>query len=163
MKFYLGLIVTLILGGWAAGSLYSSQGNWALSYDAQAGGRCLPFTFYFVDKDDSSYSYGDIVVLPADEVGFKYLPKGRDIAKLVVGLPGDTYSIKDNAIYINHQYWGDLNLLLALDDIEVIQPFERTLSENEILALGTEPLSVDGRYFGPIKKEWITGKAYAIF
>lgn len=163
MSFAFKTILCLFAGIGLASLLYAHQGNWTLSYEAQVGGECLPYRLYFVNRKVNHVQYGDVVVVDADNIQFKYLPKGREVAKMVVGLPGDIYEVENNQLFINGKYWGDLNLLLAIDDIEVEQGVSKVIREGQILALGTQALSVDGRYFGLIRSDWVKGKAHAIF
>lgn len=76
------------------------------------------------------------------------------IIKRIIGMPGDTVSIKNNTIYVNDE---------AIDDVygygETSDYNKTTLGDDEYFILGDNRLiSKDSRYFGPIKEEEILGK-----
>jgi signal peptidase I len=113
---------------------------------------------------------GDIIV-------FRY-PKGpeTDYVKRVIGLPGDTVSIKDRIVYINGK---------ALDEPYVvhrdtrvfpystvqIEPFRSrdqmspySVPEGEYWAMGdNRDFSSDSRYWGTVPRDLIKGRAFMVY
>lgn len=98
---------------------------------------------------------GDIVGVkyPGDPVHKKYL-------KRVVGLPGETLSIQDNKVYINGKVLEENYL-----------PFNAATVPDQTVKLGSDhyflmgdnrPNSNDSRFFGPVEKRFIEGKALVI-
>ena len=94
----------------------------------------------------SKISQYDIVVLKVD---------GEKIIKRVIGMPGDTIEIKKDKIYINDKKIKDEFAFGKTSDYSLI-----TLKDDEYFVLGDNRLvSKDSRYFGPVKKNAIEGKA----
>jgi signal peptidase I len=88
-----------------------------------------------------------------------YKGKSIDYIKRIIGMPGETIQIKDNKVYIN--------------DSPLDEPYETTyagvykdpvtLGKDEYVVLGdNRQASLDGRYFGVIKKHEITRKVTKI-
>ena len=98
---------------------------------------------------------GDIVGVeyPGDPVHKKYI-------KRVVGLPGETLSIKNNTVSIN----GSILPENYLSFNTVTVPDQTiTLSEGQFFLMGdNRPNSNDSRIFGPVEKRFIEGKALII-
>ena len=96
---------------------------------------------------------GDIISLEYDDT--KYL------IKRVIGLPGDSISIRDNTLYINGELYVEnyLNEGLEYDDFELSSLGYTTIPDNMYLVLGdNREDSLDSREIGLIKKENIIGK-----
>ena len=95
----------------------------------------------------ANVDYGDIVVL--DEA-----KEGEIIIKRIIGMPGDTVSIRDNTIYVNGEEVEEDYAYGETSDYEEI-----TLDDDEYFILGdNRPISKDSRYFGPVKEDEIIGK-----
>ena len=89
----------------------------------------------------------DIIVLDEEKDNEK-------IIKWVIGLPGETVSIKKWKIYINDKVIDDEYAYGETSDYDKV-----TLEDDEYFILGDNRLiSKDSRYFGPIKKSEIKGK-----
>ncbi len=95
----------------------------------------------------SSIDRYDIVVLDEaydDEI----------IIKRIIGMPGESVSIKNNKIYVNDEEIDNSFAYGTTSDYDKI-----TLGDDEYFILGDNRLiSKDSRYFGPVKKEEIKGK-----
>ena len=91
--------------------------------------------------------YQDIIVLKEEK-------DDEIIIKRVIGIPGDTVSIKDNKIYVNDKVIDDFHAYGETSDYNKI-----TLGSDEYFILGDNRLvSKDSRYFGPVKEKDIKGK-----
>ena len=76
------------------------------------------------------------------------------IIKRVIGMPGETVSIKNDKIYINGKIIDNSFAYGATSDVDKIE-----LGEDEYFILGDNRLiSKDSRYFGPVTKGEIIGK-----
>lgn len=95
---------------------------------------------------------GDVVVVkyPGDPTQKKYV-------KRVIGLPGEKITLKSGRVYIND------NLLREeyLDYGVLSEPNKEVeLSDKQFYLMGdNRPGSNDSRYFGPVEKRFIVGKA----
>ena len=95
----------------------------------------------------SNIDYGDIVVLDEEK-------EGEIIIKRIIGMPGDTVSIRDNTIYVNGEEVEEDYAYGETSDYEEI-----TLDDDKYFILGdNRPISKDSRYFGPVKEDEIIGK-----
>jgi signal peptidase I len=97
---------------------------------------------------------GDIVV-------FEAWGQSKDFIKRVVGRPGDTLEIRDNAVYVNNV---PLDEPYTQDGVtrDTIGPL--TLGTNEYYVLGdNRGNSSDSRTFGPLPAENIVGKAWLTY
>lgn len=109
-----------------------------------------------IGKHFTSYKRGQIVILDAPDY------PNRLYVKRVVGIPGDTISLKDDKVYLNGEelqepYTSVDYTLPGFDGVEW------QLSENEYFVMGDNRLdgaSNDSRNFGPITKDEIVGHAF---
>lgn len=110
--------------------------------------------------DEISYRFadpkrGDVVVLHDPRGGSKYL------IKRLIGLPGETLEIANGTVCVRA---GDT--CTALDEPYVLYPktddvIRITLGADEFFAMGdNRAASLDSRYFGPVKREMIVGRAF---
>ncbi len=95
----------------------------------------------------ANVDYGDIVVLDEEK-------EGEIIIKRIIGMPGDTVSIRDNTVYVNGEEVEEDYAYGETSNYEEI-----TLDDDEYFILGdNRPISKDSRYFGPVKEDEIIGK-----
>lgn len=93
-----------------------------------------------------------------------YLPPGVPLLKRVAGLPGDHVCALDGHLVIN-----GIAMARALSHDRIGRPMPRwegcrTLSDGEVLLLMPEVrASLDGRYFGPVGREAILGRAVPLW
>ena len=90
----------------------------------------------------------------------QWLPDSGVLLKSLQGMPGDWVCQKPQALWINQT----IKATLLNRDINqqpiVKQPFCRRLNSHEYLVLGiSDRRSYDGRYFGPIDRAKILGRA----
>ena len=106
---------------------------------------------------------GDVIVFHAPEAAHCAKGTGCDFIKRVLGVPGDTIEIKNNAVYVNGQKLPEPYIPA---DYKVLpgnytKNGPVTLGENEYFASGdNRPYSSDSRAWGPITKEDVVGKAF---
>ncbi|HSE61695.1 MAG TPA: signal peptidase I [Candidatus Saccharimonadales bacterium] len=110
---------------------------------------------------------GQIVVLDSSIVGIN----GRDeqLIKRVIGLPGDTVSIRDGAVTIKNAAnpdGFDVNnkLGLKLQPTFVDTPMELNIPDGQVFVMGDNRIengSYDSRAFGPIEVNKIVGRLWA--
>ena len=96
---------------------------------------------------------GDIISLENDDT--KYL------IKRVIGLPGDSISIKDNTLYINGEVYIEnyLEEGLVYDDFELSSLGYQVIPDDMYFVLGDNRAdSVDSREIGLVSKDDIIGK-----
>lgn len=103
---------------------------------------------------------GDVII-------FKYSDT-QDFIKRIIGIPGDSVSIKDGKIFINGTLLDESNYLADTvytsggDAIAEGQTI--TVGEDEYFVCGdNRPHSSDSRTFGPISKDKIKGKAWIVY
>lgn len=93
----------------------------------------------------------------------KYLPNNLPALKRIRGVSGDTICRIERIIWIN----GKSVSTAQLSDIRGLRLPDwsgcTTLDEDEVFLLSDHPKSFDGRYFGPIKREFILGVAVPLW
>ena len=113
---------------------------------------------------------GDIVVFKRPPLEMQDFP---DLVKRVIGLPGETISTKDGHVYIDGKLlaepWlppGPSSYTGALPDDQYEQynmPGPVKIPAGEYFVMGDNRTdSEDSRYFGPIPKSLIVGRAMAV-
>lgn len=120
---------------------------------------------------NSTLENGDVLILNKFKYRFTDIKRGDIISleyadtkyliKRVIGLPGDTISIRDNTLYINGELYVEnyLDEGLEYDDFELSSLGYDTIPEDMYLVLGdNREDSLDSREIGLIKKENIIGK-----
>lgn len=105
---------------------------------------------------------GDVVVFQAPS------DPDKDFIKRVVGLPGESVTLKNGSIHINNNKLDESKYLPPnistnaesfMDENETIH-----LQPGEYIVLGdNRPASSDSREWGPLKKSAIIGKAFFVY
>lgn len=138
----------------------------------QVNGQSMEPNFHsgeYVLTDKVSYQTGpirrgDVVVFHAPEASGCPKGTGCDFIKRVLGLPGDTIAVHDNAIWINGQalpepYIPEENYTKAGE--YTADGREIQLREDEYMVIGdNRPYSSDSRVWGPVSKSAIVGRAF---
>lgn len=121
----------------------------------------------FVLSDKVSYRFnnpkrGDIVVFHAPEAANCPKGTGCDFIKRVLGLPGETVEVYDNAIWINGQKLEEPYIPADYETMPGLATKGKSiyLGPNEYFVSGdNRPYSSDSRAWGAITKNDIVGKA----
>lgn len=91
-----------------------------------------------------------------------WAPNNGHLLKHVMGIPGDWVCNSNNAVWINNQKIGPIFQFYAPNKPLPQNHFCGKLKINQYLLLSDKiARSFDGRYFGPITKDQIIGKAIA--
>lgn len=152
----------LMAGLFLAGSLpISAIGSfYRVGVDIQQR-QCLPWKWYLITVGRPDVVHrGDILVAVMKYGRMGHGFDGQKITKMVFALPGDTFEVRNDFAYVNGQQVG-----LKMDLIEKLGKKPGSFDRKEIvpagqmLLLGTEPRSFDGRYWGFVPENEIVAKA----
>lgn len=136
--------------------------------------KCLPYTFYWFtsgrvhprsdEVKSIALQYNQFVsFVPSNNMmGLPQLD-GKRVVKMVAGLPGDVFEVKDDVAYINGERWGDLTLLQTLGKTPGSYDRRVVIPEGQVLLLGNTEFSYDGRYYGLIDQREINAQAHPVF
>lgn len=159
------------------GSIEAFGVRYTLMVDPQDA-PCIPGKHLFlVDKLDTAPERGGIFAVkaesispllagahPATNVIRPFYEDGRNLIKVMDGLPGDKVVIEKDRVTVNGEENTTGGLLLTgtllLDATTFESEYE--LSEDEYFMAGRTDNSFDSRYWGPIKARQILGRAYPI-
>lgn len=139
---------------------FTSRYTFMIDY---TGYRCLDARFFIVDKQDKTFSPGDIIAI--DGAGVPILPDENKYIKMVAGVAGQTVTFK------NHQVSNgeDFKRYAPVSD-EYLQlkkkhnlKTEWQLGPKEIFLIGDTIHSLDARVVGPSNSDYVIGKAYVLF
>lgn len=115
--------------------------------------------------DELSYHFND--PQRGQVVVFRYPRDPQEhFIKRVIGLPGETVQIKDNHIYIYNEEYPNGYILkenYLSEDVVTFANNENLikLGADEYYVLGdNREASQDSRFFGPVKRSFITGKVW---
>ncbi|WP_064590822.1 signal peptidase I [Streptobacillus moniliformis] len=120
-----------------------------------------PLGIYLINRFSKSYDKGDYVIYRIDERYKEYVRedlKELDTVKQIKAIAGDEIEYIDNKIYINKEEVGEI-----LYNIPINSNKKYIIPENEFLTIGDVNYSVDGRYYGTIKKKDIKYKVHLIY
>ena len=112
---------------------------------------------------------GDVVVFDRVTVDGEVV-QHDDLIKRVIGLSGETISIKDCQVFIDGKllaepYLNDYDLAQSSVDDRCRVPMmdETLIPENHLFVMGdNRPQSFDSRMFGSIEQNLVVGRAFAI-
>lgn len=112
--------------------------------------------YYRLDKE---FYVGDVVVVGKNDA---------DYALRIVASGGDEVDISDEGqLIVNGSYQAETNIFYPTGEYEetaVDIKFPMKLKENEVFVLGDMRKGAkDSRYFGPVEKEEIKGKVFALY
>ncbi len=137
----------------------------------QVNGQSMVPTFQsgeYVLTDKVSYKIGnpergDVIVFHAPEAANCPKGTGCDFIKRIIGLPGDSIQVRDDAIWVNGVQLEEPYIPEEFDILpgEYTRNRVVTLGPNEYFAVGdNRPYSSDSRAWGPITPDLIVGRAF---
>jgi len=156
-----GVVAAAIVG---IGVLEASEGKWVLATDVQKYYRCLPYEWYLVTNIDGVFDAkrGELVQFRAP-AEVERITQAYSVIKIVAGVPGDRWAIRNDELYINGEPWGSLHLLQSIGKARGSLDGSGVIPEGHVYVLGTNPSSYDSRYWGPLPNRYIEGKAHVIY
>lgn len=162
-RWFVQLLVVAIGFGSVITALEASAGKWVLATDVQKYYRCLPFEWYVVTELNTPFvaMRGDLVRFQTPE-DVERFTGAYEAIKLVAGVPGDRWEIRDDRLYVNGDEWGPLHLMSSLGLARGSLDGSGVVPEGQVFVLGTNPSSYDSRYWGPLDTSYITGKAHVV-
>jgi signal peptidase I len=91
-------------------------------------------------------------------------PSSQTFIKRVVGLPGDRLSIRDGHVIRNGKREADPYIVQCAGDAECNFPETITVPRGDFYMMGdNRPDSEDSRFWGPVPRKWIIGKAFLTY
>jgi len=121
-----------------------------------AYGARVPFLDWYAVRG-SDPRRGDVVVLASPENGVTLL-------KRVVAVPGDQVEVHEGRVFIAGELQDESSHALGMERGGGPDFGPITLGRDEFLVLGDHRGdSADGRYFGPVMRDAIKGRAEAVF
>lgn len=106
---------------------------------------------------------GDVVVFHAPPAANCPAGTGCDFIKRILGVPGDTIEVKNDAVYVNGEPLPEPYIPDEFDIMPGAFTRDRavTLGPDEYFVVGdNRPYSSDSRAWGPISRRDIVGKAF---
>lgn len=119
--------------------------------------------FYWID--DGPVGLGDFVLMNAPENAREliearhYLPPNVPLIKRVVGVAGDEICSHGRNISVNGIGMGVAKSEDLFGRVLPVWQGCNTLADDQIFVVNFHPYSFDGRYFGPIDRSLIIGRA----
>ena len=91
-------------------------------------------------------------------------PSSQTFIKRVVGLPGDRLSIRDGHVFRNGKRESDSYIIQCDGDSACNFPQTITIPRGYYYMMGdNRPDSEDSRFWGPVPRAWIIGKAFLTY
>lgn len=102
---------------------------------------------------------GDVVIVNC-HIYDSSVPDGFGCIKRVIAIPGDTIEITPTTVSINGHVLNEP--YVSVSQSPVVNKW--TLKANQYFVMGdNRPVSVDSRYWGPVRKDDILAKVFAVF
>lgn len=133
-----------------------------------SGTPSMPQGFYVLTPPNDIKRYDIVRFLPPKPAQIflatrHWAPANNLLLKYVFGMPGDFVCITEDKIFINDKIIGPVYKDYAPDKHLPRVKFCGKLLQDQYLLLSNHiQRSFDGRYFGPVKKEFIFNKARRI-
>ena len=121
--------------------------------------KMVPSDLLMYYRLDRNFYVGDVVVVGKNDA---------DYALRLVASGGDEVDIsKEGQLIVNGSYQAETNIFYPTGEYDETTEeikFPLKLKENEVFALGDMRKGAkDSRYFGPVEKEEIKGKVFALY
>ena len=137
--------------------------RYRIGIDGQAE-RCLPDTsVYLIDRWDRAPLKDGLYAFTAQGLAPWYAD-GTRMLKRMTGLPGEVVEVSDRGIWMQEHQIGQ-GLLLAERMGQLPEAFHRQqlLGEGEYWFSGDAPTSFDSRYWGPVSRGQLVGRAWPLW
>lgn len=139
--------------------------RFGIGIDEQAY-TCIPGkNVYLIDYQDRDIRRGNIYLVRSKDLSPIY-KEGTKLIKYVRGLPGDRVEVDaSDRVLVNGDVLAD-GLPLAKEKLARAPESFRgagVLKADEVWVMGTAYRSFDSRYWGPVSRDRIVGRAYALF
>ena len=155
-RFFFVTAALLLPGGYAVA-------RYGLAIDPQVV-RCLPdVRAVLIDRWQPPTAPGELVVFEAQGLEPAFAD-GTLLVKRLEGLPGDLVDITAAGVRVNGRLVAEGLALagkLGHDPADFTRHYR--VPQGQFLALGTDPSSLDGRYYGPLPQSRIRGHAVVLF
>ncbi|MDF7801215.1 signal peptidase I [Pontiellaceae bacterium B1224] len=133
----------------------------------QSGDRMLADRFSYLFSEPQR---GDVVVFETKDLDYQGINPNTVFVKRIAGLPGETIQIINARLWVDGKEISEPQIfqLLNYGNAGKLASSEEsiTLGPDEYLVLGdnTAPnMSLDGRFFGPVRRDRIIGKIQTIY
>tara|TARA_Y100001963_G_C6711212_1_gene414351 strand:+ start:70 stop:573 length:504 start_codon:yes stop_codon:yes gene_type:complete len=126
--------------------------------------NCLRSKVFLIDKWDKTVESGQLLAFEMNK-DTQYYPKGSIWVKKVAGSSGDIVNVDHYSVMVAGKTYNlpTTYIYSKLDS----SPDELTpvwhLAEDDVFMIGETLFSYDSRFWGPIKRSDVKGRAYAIF
>lgn len=152
-------VVPFCLGFWWL------KANYMFGIDSQVT-KCIDGTVFFVKYSGRHLVARDDLIALVARNAEPVIHDGTLLAKYIRGVPGDTVTVTpDEKILVNGKEVG--KGLPHLDGVSAEKRRKfygtRVLGKDEFWVMGTNPVSFDSRYYGPVQRNQIRGKARILF
>jgi signal peptidase I len=115
------------------------------------------FIYRFTDPNR-----GDIVVFETPEDAREECGAGGTFVKRIVGLPGESWEMRDGRVFINGSPLREPYVEAARTDGDT-QPPERIPAEHYFVMGDNRGSSCDSRVWGPLPRSSLIGKVFAVY
>ena len=126
--------------------------------------KCLPpYKVFLVDRHDSALERDGLYAFLAGERMAPFFPMRMQVIKRVVGLPGETVSVNEQTTRVDGRTVGEgLDLAGTLGTPAAQFVREVVVPADAVWIMGATRDSFDSRYWGPLPRHRIIGRAYAL-
>lgn len=153
---FLKKLILIILVLWL---LFTFIFGFFVVYNDDMFPKMVPSDLLICYRLDRDFYVGDVVVVDKNDANY---------ALRIVASGGDTVDISDEGqLVVNGSYQAETNIFYPTGEYEetaVDIKFPMKLKENEVFVLGDMRKGAkDSRYFGPVEKNEIKGKVFALY
>ncbi len=126
--------------------------------------KCLPpYTVFLVDRHDRTVERDGLYAFLAGERMAPFFPMRMQVIKRVVGFPGDRVSVTAEFTRVDGRTVGEgLDLAGTLGTPAAHFVRQVVVPADAVWIMGATRDSFDSRYWGPLPRHHIIGRAYAL-
>lgn len=158
------LLLTAVFSAAAVGAECWFYDNYRIAWDRQIL-RCIGPRFLLIDLNDKALQRDALYAYESRQAA-PLIQNGATVGKYLRVLPGDLVEVRrDNTVWINGEKVAEgMPHLAGLTESQAAKFYgSRRLRDDEYWMMGTKFISFDSRYWGPIHKDQIIARAYALF